>query len=148
MIGIPHRHSPGWLLIVFFLIPAFAAGQHFGGRETDFIISLSAVSAPEGIAATIVTTNLYPCAGYRLRAYTTREMDTITVHNNGMVRPVPCVQGGDAATGNTFLGDLADGVYFLRITYRGESDVHRISIRGNHAKIGGSDARLSRVRGF
>jgi hypothetical protein len=75
----------------------------FGDRETDFVIRLSPVSASKGITAAIVTTNLYPCAGHRLRAYSTREMGTITVHINGMVRPVPCVQGGEVATGNTYL---------------------------------------------
>ncbi len=148
MNGIPNRHSSGWLLIVFLLVPAIAAGQHLGGRETGFAVTLSPVSPPHGIAATIVTTNLYPCAGYRLRAYTTLEMDTITVRINGMVRPVPCVQGGDAATGKVFLGDLAEGVYYLRIMYRGETDLHRVSITDNHAKVRTADARFSRVLGF
>ena len=148
MNGIPNRHSAVWLLTFLFLLPVISAGQHFGDRETDFVITLSPVSTPHGIAATIVTTNLYPCAGYRLRTYVTREMDTITVNLNGMVRPVPCIQGGEAATGNVFLGDLADGVLLLRITYRGETDLHRISIRKNHAKAIDPRARFTRIRGF
>lgn len=148
MNGISTRYSLRWFLTLCFLFPVVAGGQHFGDRETDFVIRLSPVALPHGITATIVTTNLYPCAGYRLRSYSTWEVDTITIHINGMVRPVPCVQVGEVATGSTFLGDLRDSVYYLRVEYRGETDLHRMTVGHGHARARELGARFTSVRGF
>ncbi|MDH3251744.1 MAG: hypothetical protein OEM41_03070 [Ignavibacteria bacterium] len=148
MNGIPAPHAPQWFFTFLLLLPLITGRQHLGDRETDFVVRLSSVPSPRGINATIVTTNLYPCAGYRLRSFATREVDTITIHINGMVRPVPCVQVGEVATGNAFLGVLTDSVYYLRVRYRGETDLHRMSVTRRHVAITPLTTRFTRIRGY
>ncbi len=96
--------------------------------DTRFNIVLTESNEPKGVLAAFTTTATYPCEGYQLRTRVVRTDDTLTVYLNGMVRPSPCIQTSSSATGTTYLSDLAHGIYFLQIIYRGESDMYKLIV--------------------
>lgn len=117
-------------LIVCILLCAsvsYCIAQSSGERDTDFRISLErSHENPNGYLAHVTTTNTYPCAGYTIRSSVRWDGDTVSVHFLGLLRPSPCVQSSDEATGTAFVGDLAGSPLFMRFQYRGDVDLYRL----------------------
>ena len=102
--------------------------QSFGERDTGFKIALSyRTEPPAGIQAEIVTTSTYPCEGYTIRSQVTWDRDTVNINIVNFIRPSPCLQLGGEAQGTAFLGNLRDATYVIRVYYRGDSDLHRVT---------------------
>jgi len=130
-------------------LPSHLFSQSYGERDTDFRVSLSHRSEPPaGLEATIVTTNIYPCEGYTIRSGVTWEKDTISLHLFGFVRPSPCIQSGSEATGTAFVGTIRDSTFFFRITYRGESDLHKVVVRKTRLSVTPIRSAFTELRGF
>jgi hypothetical protein len=104
-----------------------ALAQSLGERDTDFDIVLErSYEKPDGYLAQVTTTNTYPCAGYSINSVVRRDGDTVSVHFLGLLRPSPCVQSSDEATGTAFVGDLAGPDVFIRFQYRGYVDLYKL----------------------
>lgn len=102
--------------------------QSLGERDTDFDIVLErSYEKPDGYLAHITTTNTYPCAGYSVNSLVRWDGDTVSVHFLGLLRPSPCVQSSDEATGTAFVGDLAGPTVFIRFQYRGDVDLYKLA---------------------
>jgi hypothetical protein len=80
------------------------------------------------LLARLSTDRSLPCAGYRIRTHTTRQRDTLSIHITGLVRPSPCLGGGDGAEGEAALGNLGGGRYVLRITEGDRTDLYRLRV--------------------
>jgi hypothetical protein len=104
--------------------------QSYGERDTGFSLVLSPrTEFPSGIVAALRTTATYPCVGYDIRAMVVWTKDTATVMITGLRAPAPCAGGGAEANGTAFLGAIPDTA-FLRIDYRGETDLYRMISAG------------------
>jgi hypothetical protein len=105
----------------------YCIAQSSGERDTDFKVVLERrTEKPAGFQANIATTSTYPCEGYSLRIRLRWDKDTISLFLLGLVRPSPCVQSSAEATGTVFIGELKEGVSFVRILYRGDIDLHKV----------------------
>ena len=96
-------------VVVFLCVSASCApAQSLGERDTDFDIALErSYEKPDGYLVHVTTTNTYPCAGYSINSIVRWDGDTVSVHFLGLLRPSPCVESSDEATGTVFVGDLA-----------------------------------------
>ena len=115
-------------LAILFFLPLCGLSQTSPPLDTRFNIVLTQSSEPEGVLATLTTTATYPCEGYQLKTRVVRLDDTLTVYVNGLIRPTPCFQTSSNATGTVYLEGISRGVYFLRISYRGESDIYKLIV--------------------
>lgn len=88
------------------------------------------------LLARMWTDRTLPCAGYRIRTHTTRQRDTLSVHITGLVRPSPCLGGGDGAEGAASLGNLGGGRYVLRITEGNRTDLYHLRITRGVPEVG------------
>lgn len=104
--------------------------QSFGDIDTKFVFNVMHFSENNnlGLAADVSTTETYPCAGFRITLSQSRVQDTITVSIGGLVRPNPCFQTQSEATGKLFIGPLQQGQYVLRVYYRGQSDLYKLTL--------------------
>lgn len=102
--------------------------------DTRFVFKLAhyVEDGKLGLAADVVSTSLYPCEGFGIRFRQYQSGDTITVAIGGLVRPNPCFQTSSEAESKVFIGPLFPGQAFLRISYRGKSDLYelRLTARG------------------
>jgi hypothetical protein len=115
--------------------PGTTHGQSFGERDTGFDIDLARQDTPPfGLIATLVTTSTYPCEGYTLRSFVTWENDTVSIRVTGLRTPTPCYGMASEARGTAFLGLPPDTVY-LRIYYRGDADLHRVTTGGRRLSV-------------
>jgi len=113
-------------------LPSDSSSQDFGRLDTGFEIFVTKrAEFPPGFEAELVTTETYPCIGYVIRSGVSWRIDTLTIHIGGFVRPSPCVSSMSLATGTTYLGNIGEGMYIFRINYRGQRDLHRVSITSN-----------------
>jgi hypothetical protein len=138
------------LLAATFLVLATAdsRAQSYGERDTGFKIILKHRSVqPVGLEASIVSTATYPCAGCGIRGSAWASGDTIVLVIHGMVRPSPCVSLPSEAAGTVYLGELPRPTSVLRITYRGDTDLHRISRSGGRVTISPIRSRFTRLSG-
>jgi hypothetical protein len=106
--------------------PLLAFPQTNAPIDTWFNVVLTKNTEPKGVLAACATAATDPCEGYRLQTRLTRSGDTLIVFINGLIRPAPCIQSSNNATGDVFLGDISPGTHHLRITYRGQSDMYEI----------------------
>jgi hypothetical protein len=122
--------------------------QSYGERDTGFKIALKVRTAqPAGLEASVVSTTVYPCAGYTIRASVHSSRDTIVLAIHGMGAPAPCVPLPSEATGTVYLGEVRYPTTFLRVTYRGEADLHRLSSVGGRVTTAPIRSRFTRVTG-
>jgi len=112
-----------------------AAAQSYGGRDTDFRITLGYRTDPAGIEARITTTNSYPCEGYTIRSQVTWDRDTVNLRIVNFVRPTPCMQSMSEAQGTAFFGNLRDTTCVVRIYYREDVDLHRARFSGRRIVV-------------
>ena len=113
-----------------------AHSQEVGARDTGFNVTLvRRTEFPPGFEAGITTTSYYPCAGYRMRPTVTWNSDTVSIDIGGFVRPSPCFETMSRATGNVYLGDIADGKYLMRLRYRGDADLYKLKVRNGQIAI-------------
>jgi hypothetical protein len=132
-------------LLLSFFQPSPA--QDYGRRDTDFGITVEErTEFPPGLNATIETMEVYPCAGYRIRSGLAWKSDTLTLSIGGFVRPSPCVPLPSTAVGETYLGDIADGIYYFRVEYRGETDLYRIVLKDDAAIITTISSTFTRIQ--
>ena len=114
----------------------FTLAQSLGERDTDFDSALErSYEKPDGYLAHLTTTNTYPCAGYSVNSIVRWDGDTVSVHLLGLLRPSPCVQSSDEATGTAFGWDLAGSPLFIRFQYRGNVDLYRLVRSKGHLKL-------------
>lgn len=124
---VAHRIKIQIVALLFPCLGSVCVAQSFGERDTDFRIVLERrTEKPSGFQANITTTSTYPCEGYSLRTRVRWDKDTISVHVLGLVRPSPCIQSSAEATGTAFIGELKEGISYVRIFYRGDVDLHRV----------------------
>jgi len=136
------------VLVFTFAAHDLAPAQSYGDRDTGFKVALKRRTAqPAGLEASIVSTTTYPCAGYTIRGSAWSSKDTIVLAIHGLLRPAPCVPLASEAAGTVYLGDLRYPVSVLRITYRGETDLHRISAAGGRVTSTPIRSRFTRVSG-
>lgn len=134
-------------LSVLLFTPLLTLSQSHDARDTNFIIALSHNDAePGGIVAEITTTATYPCEGYRIQTRLTQNMDTLTVHIGGLIRPSPCFHTSGNAETKILLGNFHSEI-LLRISYRGESDMYKITIDNNTFIILPMKKEFTEVRG-
>lgn len=148
--GKRQRTTIGLAALGIFLIAACSRspGQSYGELDTGFKVALKVRTAqPAGLEASILSTTTYPCAGYTIRGSSWRSRDTIVLAIHGMGRPSPCVPLASEATGTLYLGDVPDGPKILRITYRGEADLHRVSVLHGRVTTSPIRSRFTRVSG-
>ena len=134
-----------------FMITAGAAQappQSYGGRDTDFRITLSHMSDPDGIQARIVTTNTYPCEGYGIRSQVTWDRDTVNLWIGSFVQPSPCIQSMSEAEGTAYLGNLRDTTYVVRVYYRGEADLHLVKFLGGRILVRPLRSEFTSLSGY
>lgn len=144
----PARRLTGILAALCLLVAARSPAQHQGERDTGFQLSLSQrYERPVGLEASIRTTATYPCEGYQLQMSTELGDDTISVTILGMRRPSPCVPLPAEATGRVYLGTPRSPSPVLRITYRGETDLHVLSISNGKVSARPLRNRFTTVRG-
>jgi hypothetical protein len=106
------------------------AAQSDGALDTKFVFRLLLFSEGDrlGLSADVTSTSTYPCAGFGIKVQQLTHADTITIHVGGMLRPNPCFQTSEVATGKFFIGPLSMGKYVLKIYYRGVSDVYSLNV--------------------
>jgi len=123
--------SPTSCYALAIVLSTTAAGysQDYGRRDTDFEIAMvRRTEFPPGYDADMKSTTIYPCTGYDIRAGFSWMRDTLTIDIGGFRRPSPCVTLPAAATGSIYIGDIGPGSFLLRIRYRGDEDIHRMSV--------------------
>jgi len=109
--------------------PRSSFAQSYGERDTGFLVTLQEVSDPEpGILVKLVSTTGYPCEGYTILSTVRYDEDTVTVEVHGMLQPTPCFQTDSEATGTTLFGNPAHPRFVFRLTYRGDTDLYRITL--------------------
>ena len=124
------------LIALLLLFPYAGLAQFSGDRDTDFTINVSRrTELPYGLQAEIITTSTYPCAGYSIRSHLTWEKDTISISVSGFVQPSPCISTSAEATGTVYLGNPGIGTYFVKVSYRGDVDLHRMQISKQRIRI-------------
>ena len=134
------------VLAVLMLLAGEAPGQTLGEIDTGFQVRLRRQEQPVPvIVAQIVTTTFYPCAGYGLRLSVRNDGDTVTLAVTGMVRPSPCIQSMDPATGTAYLFPPGDRSAILRILYRGQSDFYHCRITDAGVRVTALRARVTDV---
>jgi hypothetical protein len=135
--------------LAFFLLTASPAlAQSYGELDTGFKLALKVRTAqPAGLEASIVSTTTYPCAGYTIRGSAWSSRDTIILAIHGMGRPSPCVPLASEATGTLYLGEPRYPATILRITYRGQTDLHMLSIVKGRVSAAPIRSRFTRVSG-
>lgn len=134
------------LVAVLFLLAAETRGQTPGEIDTGFQVLLRRQEHPVPvIVAQITTTTLYPCAGYGLRLSVRNDGDTVTLAVTGMVRPSPCLQSMDPATGTAYLFPPGERDVILRILYREQSDFYRCGVTGAGVRVTALRARFTNV---
>jgi hypothetical protein len=115
------------VVLLFSVLAPYCIAQSSGERDTDFKVVLERrIEKPAGFQANIATTSTYPCEGYSLRTRVRWDKDTVSIYVLGLVRPSPCVQSSAEATGTVLIGELKEGVSFVRILYRGDFDLHKV----------------------
>jgi hypothetical protein len=125
-----------------------AFAQSYGELDTSFKIALKVRTAqPAGLEASIVSTTTYPCAGYSIRGSSWSSRDTIILAVHGMGRPSPCVSLPSEATGTLYLGEIHYPTTILRITYRGQTDLHRLTFAQGRVTTAPIRSRFTRVSG-
>ena len=123
-------------LVQLVFVPTIAETQSLGERDTGFKIILSQrAEKPKGLQAFITSTNTYPCEGYTIRSQVRWERDTVSIRILGLLRPSPCIQSASEATGSAYLGTLADGLHVIRIYYRGDVDLHKVTISKSQISV-------------
>ena len=116
------------LFLTSVIFPSMLGAQSYGDLDTRFTFSLFRSEIdPIGLIIALTTTADYPCDGYTLRTRVSRQRDTITVSILGMLTPNPCNGAFGRAKGSAFLGNQVAGKYFVRLYYRGVSDLYRLS---------------------
>jgi hypothetical protein len=115
-----------WFFVLLIMCTESGLPQSYGDLDTGFRIQIRQSTVAKGHEVTLTTTSTYPCEGYVLRSFLTREQDTLSIHVTGMLRPSPCIQSSSEATGTLLIGQVKPDTSFLRIQYRGETDLHRI----------------------
>jgi hypothetical protein len=70
--------------------------------------------------------------------------DTATVMITGLRAPAPCAGGGAEASGTVFLGALPDTT-ILRIDYRGDADLYRLTTAGKRIIVSPLRSAFTRV---
>lgn len=106
---------------------SFSVAQSLGERDTDFEITLERTyEKPNGYLAHVTTTSMYPCAGYSIRSTVRWDKDTVSIYFLGLLRPSPCIQSSDEATGTVFVGDLTGSNLFIRFQYREDVDLYKL----------------------
>ena len=136
--------------VLFFLMFATSStfAQSYGELDTSFKIALKIRTAqPAGLEASIVSTTTYPCAGYTIRGSSWSSRDTIILAVHGMGRPSPCVSLPSEATGTLYLGEIRYPTTILRVMYRGQSDLHRLTIAQGRVTAAPIRSRFTRVSG-
>ena len=125
-----------------------AVSQSYGGRDTDFRITLGYRSDPAGVEANIITTSSYPCEGYTIRSQVTWYRDTVNLRIVNFVRPSPCMQSMSEAQGTAFLGNLRDTTYVVRVYYREDVDLHRVKFSGGRILVRPIRNDFTRLSGY
>jgi hypothetical protein len=138
-----------WRIIVpaVFMLSAVGAPRQTPGEiDTGFQVLLHRNEQPVPvIVAQITTTKFYPCAGYGLRLSVRNEGDTVTLAVTGMVRPSPCLQSMDPATGTAYLFPPGERSVILRILYREQSDFYRCRVTNTGVRVTTLRARFTDV---
>lgn len=137
-----------YCLGILLLTPLPMLSQTHGVIDTYFTIVLSPTSEPAGVVANITTTATYPCEGYRIQTRVTQEYDTMTVHIGGLIRPAPCFATSSTATGSAYLGNIEGGTYFLKISYRGKSDLYKFISSANSFRVVPLHVDFTELQGF
>ena len=141
------RRRAGILFSLMFATSSTFA-QSYGELDTSFKIALKIRTAqPAGLEASIVSTTTYPCAGYTIRGSSWSSRDTIILAVHGMGRPSPCVSLPSEATGTLYLGEIRYPTTILRVMYRGQSDLHRLTIAQGRVTATPIRSRFTRVSG-
>ena len=113
-----------------------AFAQDYGRRDTDFKITIQTrKDFPPGYDANLESTATYPCTGYDIRTGISWNHDTLTIDIGGFRTPSPCVALPAIATGSVYLGDIGSGTYVFRVRYRGDEDLHRVTIKKGGIKV-------------
>ena len=111
-------------------------GQDQGRRDTDFKITLlTRKEFPPGYDANLESTAIYPCTGYNIRTGISWNRDTLNIDIGGFRTPSPCISLPAPATGSVYLGNIGSGAYILRIRYRDDEDLHRLTLKGGSGKF-------------
>ena len=125
-----------YALVMIALTTEATVPQDYGRRDTDFTIGIERrTEFPPGFDAYLTSTKHYPCTGYDIRAGFSWMKDTLTVDIGGFRRPSPCVSLPAPATGSLYIGDIGPGSYVLRIRYRGDEDLHRMTVTPSTMKF-------------
>jgi hypothetical protein len=144
----PGRWTGAGVLALLILTASPAFAQSYGELDTGFKVALKVRTAqPPGLEASVVSTTTYPCAGYTIRGSAWSSRDTIVMAIHGMGRPSPCVSLASEATGTLFLGEPRYPTTILRITYRGVTDLHMLSIAKGRVTAAPIRSRFTRVSG-
>jgi hypothetical protein len=139
------RHAAA-LAAMIILSAAGGSGQHLGELDTGFRIHLGAQDRPvPGVFAQVTTTATYPCAGYGLRLSVRADHDTVTLAIHGMIRPSPCVQSMDPASGTAYLFARGERTFILKISYRGEADFHQCALTASGIRLTPLQSRFTVV---
>jgi hypothetical protein len=130
-------------------IPAgVVSAQDYGRRDTDFEIEVERrTEFPPGYDAHLNSTTIYPCTGYDIRAGFSWMRDTLTIDIGGFRRPSPCIALPASATGSLYVGDIGFGSYVLRIRYRGDEDLHRMTVTDKGVRFRSIRDDFTRLRG-
>jgi len=136
-------------ILLFMMLAALSTfAQSYGELDTGFKIALKIRTAqPAGLEASVVSTTTYPCAGYTIRGSSWSSRDTLILAVHGMGRPSPCVSLPSEATGTLYLGEIRYPTTILRVTYRGQSDLHRLTIAQGRVTATPIRSRFTRVSG-
>ncbi len=134
----------GILLLTY--VPTFP--HTTGTLDTHFDIVLSYNQAePSGIVAAITTITSYACEGYLIQTRVLQNLDTVTIHIGGMIRPTPCFTAFSSATGTAFIGNLCNGIRYLKIQSRGENDLYKLSFEQRSVDITRIRSRFTELNG-
>lgn len=139
------RRSAVHAALMLFLVTG-GRGQDPGEIDTGFRIRLGNQDRPvPGVIAEVTTTASYPCAGYGLRLSVRSHQDTVTLAIAGMVRPSPCIQSMDPATGAAYVFAPGERTVTLKISYRGESDLYRCTLTASGIRFTPLRARFTDI---
>ena len=144
----PRARAGAGFLALLLLAVSSAFAQSYGELDTSFKIALKVRTAqPTGLEASIVSTTTYPCAGYTIRGSSWSSRDTLILAVHGMGRPSPCVSLPSEATGTLYLGEIRYPTTILKVTYRGQTDIHRLTIAQGRVTATPIRSRFTRVSG-
>jgi hypothetical protein len=141
-------YAPALFMLLVFVAASPAAAQSSGELDTGFKIALKLrTTQPSGLEASLVSTATYPCTGYTIRGSSWSSGDTVVLAIRGMARPSPCVPLASEATGTLYLGEPRYHNLILRVSYRGQADLHRLSIAQGRVTAAPIRSRFTRVSG-